>query len=132
MLRNLYYMKNTYQKNERVYSLGYLSPWLSMEVFLQQIHLFLHAGLPVRISCLWDTKTWQNVLSFTGHSDGVETVQLQTYDATKLTGLVLSGCKLSNTGTLQGRYNYDETFLVIDIIYNALHCFIVEGKPSRP
>ena len=77
-------------------------------------------------------KTWQSVLSFTGHSDGVETVQLQTYDATKLTGLVLSDCKLSNTGTLQGMYNYDDTFLIIDIMYNAHHCFIVEGKPSRP
>ena len=42
---------------------------------------------------LWDTKTWQNVLSFTGHSDRVEAVQLKIYDATKLTGLVLSGCK---------------------------------------
>ena len=39
--------------------------------------------------------------------------------------------KLPNTGTLQGMYNYAETFSVIDIIYNALALLHCRGKTIK-
>ena len=42
---------------------------------------------------LWNTNTWEKLSTFRGHGDRVEAVQLKIYDASKPTGMVLSGSK---------------------------------------